>query len=133
MTFIERSMTRQVVKTDKAPMPGGAFSQGIIFNNILYTAGQVGQNVNKEMQQNSIADEVRQIMDNLSEVAKAAGTDLSNTLKATVFITDLSYFKEFDTTYAEYFPIDPPGRSTVTVNALAVGARVEIEAIIAIV
>ena len=126
-------MARQVVKTDRAPMPGGAFSQGIIFNNILYTAGQVGQNVNKEMRQESIATEVRQIMDNLSEVAKAAGTDLSNTLKTTVFITDLSYFKEFNETYAEYFPLDPPGRSTVVVKDLAVGARVEIEAVIAII
>ncbi|MHA2503390.1 MAG: RidA family protein [Candidatus Kariarchaeaceae archaeon] len=126
-------MTRQIVKTDKAPMPGGAFSQGVIFNNILYTAGQVGQNVNKEMQQESIAAEVRQIMHNLSEVAKAAGTDLSNTLKTTVFITDLSYFKEFNETYAEFFPGDPPGRSTVVISELAVGARVEIEAIIAII
>ena len=126
------SMTRQVVKTDKAPIPGGAFSQGTIFNNVLYTAGQVGQNMDKEMQQDSIATEVRQIMNNLAEVAKAAGTDLANTLKTTVFITNLSYFKEFNDTYAEFFPENPPGRSTVVVKDLAVGARVEIEAVIAI-
>jgi len=80
----------------------------------------------------SITSEVNQIMINLSEVAKAAGTDLLNTLKTTIFITDISFFKEVNEAYKTYFPNNPPSRSTVVVANLAANARIEIEAIIAI-
>lgn len=120
------------ILTKNAPIPGGHFSQGKIIGNLLFTAGQVGQNVNKEMRQNSIEEEVNQIMDNLKAVAEAAGTSLENTVKTTIFITDIADFKEINSAYAKYFPNDPPARSTVEVSNLAVGARIEIEAIIAI-
>ncbi len=122
----------QTVITENAPIPGGHFSQGKIFNNILYTAGQIGQNINKEMQLDSIATEVNQIMRNLSAVAEAAGTELKNTLKTTIYITELQFFKQVNEAYKVFFPENPPARSTVVVKDLAVGARVEIEAIIAI-
>ena len=125
-------MIQEIIRTDKAPQPGGHFSQGTVFNNILYTAGQIGQNTEKKLQNESVAAEVRQIMKNLSYVAQAAGTELSNTLKTTIFITDLDDFGEVNDTYAEFFPENPPGRSTVVVAGLAAGARVEIEAVIAI-
>lgn len=99
---------------------------------MLFTAGQIGQTVDKELRQSSIEEEVKQIMDNLQAVAQAAGTSLENTLKTTIYITDMNDFKEVNITYANYFPNDPPARSTVEVANLAVGAKVEIEAIIAI-
>lgn len=122
----------KTVTTQNAPIPGGHFSQGKIFGNLLFTAGQIGQTVDKELRQSTIQEEVKQIMDNLQAVAQAAGTSLDNTLKTTIYITDISDFKEVNTTYANYFPNDPPARSTVEVSNLAVGAKVEIEAIIAI-
>ncbi|OLS28928.1 MAG: Enamine/imine deaminase [Candidatus Heimdallarchaeota archaeon LC_2] len=122
----------QTVSTPHAPMPGGHFSQGKIIGNLLFTAGQIGQNINKELIQDSITEEVNQIMNNLKAVAVAAGTSLSNTVKTTIFITDIADFKEINTAYAKFFVNDPPARSTVEVSNLAIGARVEIEAIIAI-
>ena len=125
-------MNIQTLHTPNAPIPGGHFSQGKIFNQILYTAGQIGQNTKKELQNESVAVEVTQIMKNLSEVAKAAGTSLENTLKTTIFITDLAIFGEVNSAYKEFFPNDPPARSTVVVAGLAASARVEIEAVIAL-
>ena len=122
----------KTVTTSDAPVPGGYFSQGKIFNNVLYTAGQIGQTAEKKLVQESIGAEVTQIMNNLAAVAKSAGTSLENTLKTTIFITDLSQFKEVNIAYAKFFPNDPPSRSTVVISNLAVGARVEIEAVIAI-
>ena len=123
---------KKVVKTENAPMPGGHFSQGIIHNGILYTAGQVGQTVEKVMKQDSIEEETRQIMRNLSEVAKAGGTTLDNALKTTIYITSLEYFKGVNNAYKEFMLNNPPARSTVVISNLAVGARVEIDMIIAI-
>jgi 2-iminobutanoate/2-iminopropanoate deaminase len=124
-------MDRKVISTPNAPTPSGHFSQGIIYNNILYTAGQIAQNVNKQMQNASVSDEVNQIMKNLDAVAKAAGTTLDKTLKATIFITDIKDFTVVNEAYKKYFPLNPPARSTVEVSNLALGARVEIELVIA--
>ncbi|MCE7735705.1 MAG: hypothetical protein GPJ54_12555 [Candidatus Heimdallarchaeota archaeon] len=88
--------------------------------------------VEKDLRQSSIEEEVKQIMINLQAVAQAAGTSLENILKTTIFVTDIKDFKEVNATYAKFFPNDPPARSTVEVSNLAVGARVEIEAIIVI-
>lgn len=122
----------KTVTTEKAPLPGGHFSQGKVYANLLFTAGQIGSTVDKKLVNDTIEDEVRQIMRNLSEVAIAAGTNLSNTLKTTIFITDMQQFSKINAAYAEFFPENPPARSTVEVSKLAVGARVEIEAIIVI-
>ena len=123
---------KETISTDKAPEPGAHFSQGMVFNNVLYTAGQIGQNLDKKMIQETLEQEVKQIMKNLSQVATAAGTALEHTLKTTIFITDIAYFKPVNDAYKIFFTDDPPARSTVVVTNLARGARVEIEAIIGI-
>ncbi len=112
------------VSTDKAPVPGGHFSQGKIFGNLLFTAGQIGQTIDKKLQNNSIEEEVQQIMENLTQVAKAAGTDLVYTLKTTIFITDMSLFGRINDAYSKFFPENPPARSTVEISNLAAGSRV---------
>ena len=123
---------KKIIITDNAPIPGGHFSQGTVFNNILYTAGQIGQTIDGTMIQDSIDAETTQIMKNLGEVAKAAGTTLDNALKTTIYITSLDYFKGVNTAYKKFIPENPPSRSTVVIRDLAKGARVEIDMIIAI-
>lgn len=125
-------MTIKTIKADKGTPPGGHYSQGKVFGNLLYTAGQVPVDpATGEIKNASIEEETRQTLDNLSAVAEAAGTSLENAVKVTVFLTDMSLFQRFNAVYAEYFPVDPPARSTVEVNSL-IRTNVEIEAIIAI-
>ncbi len=126
-------MTINVISTKKGTPPGGHYSQGIKFGNLLFTAGQVPVDpMTGELRNASIEDETRQTLDNLTAVAKAAGTSLENTTKVTVFLTNMKLFPRFNAVYAEYFPINPPARSTIQVGPLLRDVHIEIEAIIAI-
>ena len=127
-------MSIQVIKSEKGTPPGGHYSQGIKFGNLLFTAGQVPVDpTTSELRNSSIEEETRQTLDNLKAVAEAAGTSLKNTLKVTVFLTDMKLFPRFNSVYTEYFPENPPARSTVQVGPLLREVHVEIEAIIAII
>ena len=121
----------EVIKTDKGTPPGGYYSQGIKAGNFLFTAGQIAYNPEtKNLNNENIEDETRQVMKNLSAIAKAAGTALKNTVKTTVFLTDMRLFDRFNITYSEFFPASPPARSTVQVGPLLREVHLEIEAII---
>jgi 2-iminobutanoate/2-iminopropanoate deaminase len=75
------------------------------------------------------ASQARQCLINLQGVLDAAGSSCTHVLKTTIFLADLADFAAVNAVYAEFFPQDPPARSTVQVAALPKGARVEIEAI----
>ena len=121
----------EVITTDKATPPGGYYSQGIKVGNFLFTAGQIAYNPEtKHLVTDNIEDETRQVMKNLSAIAKAANTSLANTVKTTVFLTDMRSFDKFNVVYAEFFPDKPPARSTVMVGPLLRDLHIEIEAII---
>ncbi|MCY3411041.1 MAG: hypothetical protein INQ03_05315 [Candidatus Heimdallarchaeota archaeon] len=124
---------RKVISTDKAPPALGPYSQGIVVGNLLFTSGQVGIDPDtKQMKNETLLEEVTQIMNNLTSVAIAAGTSLENVVKTTIFLTDLGNFAEVNELYGSYFKSDPPARSTVEVSKLPAAANVEIEMIIAI-
>ncbi|MFW9916880.1 MAG: RidA family protein [Candidatus Thorarchaeota archaeon] len=121
----------EVIKTNKGTPPGGYYSQGIKAGDFLFTAGQVAVDPKtKDIINENIEAETRQVMKNLSAIAEAAGTSLKNTVKATVFLTDMRLFDRFNAVYAEYFPENPPARSTVQVGPLLREFHIEIEAII---
>ncbi len=121
----------EVIKTDKGSPPGGHYSQGIKVGNFLFTAGQVPVDpITKKVVNDTIENETHQVMKNLAGIAEAAGTSLSNTVKTTVFLTDMRHFTGFNSVYAEYYHINPPARSTVMVGPLLRDVHVEIEAII---
>ena len=73
--------------------------------------------------------QTRQSLQNLANVLEAAGTSLSKAVKTTVFLKDMGEFAKMNAVYGEFFPQDPPARSTVEVAALPKGGRVEIECI----
>lgn len=96
----------------------------------LYTAGQVGVDPATRAVPEGIRAQTRQVLLNLRAVLALAGADLSHVVKTTVFLTDMADFAEFNEAYREFFPADPPARSTVGVAALARPELiVEIEAI----
>jgi len=121
---------RTVIATDRAPKAVGPYSQGIVVDNVVFTAGQIAIDpaVGKLIE-GDVAAQTRQVLLNLSAILAAAGTSLSNVVKTTVFLADMQDFAAMNGVYAEFFPVDPPARSTVQVAALPLGARVEIEAI----
>ena len=123
-------MPRKVVQTDKAPKAIGPYSQAVLTDFAVFTAGQVGLDPNSgELVSNSVEEQTRQVLKNLQYVLEAGGSSLKNVVKTTVFLKDMNDFSKMNAIYAEFFGENPPARSTVAVAALPKGASVEIEAI----
>ncbi len=124
-------MTRQAVHTDQAPGAIGAYSQAVIAGETIYISGQIPLDpVSMTLVDGDIKTLVRRVFDNLSAVALAAGANLSDAVKLTVFLTDLTDFPTVNDIMAEYFEEPFPARAAVGVAALPKGAPVEVEAIL---
>ncbi len=123
-------MSKQVIATSNAPAAVGAYSQGIIANGFIFTAGQIpfvpgtGQ-----MVEGGIKEQTRQSMENIKGILEEAGSSMANVVKTTVFLADINDFADFNGVYSEFFPNNPPARSTVQAGGLPKGALVEIEAV----
>jgi len=123
-------VTKQIVKTDKAPQAIGPYSQGVIANGMLFTAGQIPLDPQTmQMVEGNVSVQTDRVMQNLLGVLTAAGTSFEKVVKATVFLKDLNDFTAFNEVYGRYFPTNPPARSTVQVAKLPRDALVEVELI----
>lgn len=123
-------MQHQVIHTDQAPKAIGPYSQAIRVGEFVFCAGQAALDpATGNLLAGGIEAETRQVLQNLSAVLQAAGTSLSHAVKTTVFLLDMNDFAKMNAVYAEFFPSNPPARSTVQVARLPKDARVEIEVI----
>lgn len=122
-------MSREIVHTENAPGAVGPYSQAVIANGMVFTAGQVGLAPGSKTLPDGIEAQTRQALENVKAILEAAGTDLSKAVKATVFLADINDFAAMNGVYAEFFPENPPARSAFEVANLPLGARVEIEMI----
>lgn len=121
---------KKIVSTEKAPKAIGPYSQAIRIEGLVFTAGQVGFNpATMEIVAGGIEAQTRQVLTNLKHVLEAADSGLNFVVKTTVFLQDMNDFAAMNAVYAEFFPENPPARSTVAVAALPKGALVEIECV----
>jgi 2-iminobutanoate/2-iminopropanoate deaminase len=126
----EVTMKKNVVHTDKAPKAIGPYSQAILTDSMIYTAGQLGLDpVTGELVPGSVQEQTRQSLTNLKNVLEAAGSTLERVVKTTVFLKDMIDFPKMNAVYAEFFGENPPARSTVAVAGLPKGGLVEIEVV----
>jgi len=126
-------MKREIVNTELAPKAIGPYSQAVISNGFVYTAGQIPMNPKTgKVEASDLEGQVRQVLDNLSAVLEAANSSLKEIIKLTVFMVDLNDFAILNNVFKEYFPEDPPARSAVQVSRLPKDVLVEIEAIAAV-
>jgi 2-iminobutanoate/2-iminopropanoate deaminase len=124
---------KQIITAVKAPKAIGPYSVAVRFNDLVFTAGQLGIDTNtSNLVPGGIETETRQALQNLKSVLEAAGSSLELVLKTTVFLRDIEDFTRMNRVYAEFFTTYPPARSAVQVVALPKGAIVEIEAIAAV-
>ena len=123
-------MGKKIVSTDKAPAAVGPYSQGIIANGMVFTAGQVPLVPGtKSLAEGGVQAQARQSLENVKGVLEAAGTSLDKVVKVTVFLQSMDDFAAMNEVYATYFTENPPARSAVEVAKLPLGAMIEIEAI----
>ena len=118
----------QKVHTSNAPEAIGPYSQAVKFGNMVFTSGQIALTPNGEFLDADIKVQIKQVCENLKEVLKAAGSDIKNVVKTTIFLADMNDFGAVNEVYGEYFS-HKPARSTVAVKELPKGAKVEIETI----
>ncbi|KQQ46102.1 MULTISPECIES: RidA family protein [Rhizobium/Agrobacterium group] len=123
----------QEVHTDKAPAAVGPFSQAIRTGNLLFVSGALPIDpATGEFNSEDPVPQAQQCLRNIAAIAEAGGTSLSNTVKTTVLLTDLGAFADINAAYATFFEKPYPARACYQVAALPKGAKVEIEAVIAI-
>lgn len=122
-------MEKEIVSTEKAPPALGPYSQAVIAGDFVFTAGQLGIDPKTGELAEGIEAQTRQALTDLSALLEAASSSLDRVVKATVFLAHMEDFATMNNIYAEFFPLQPPARSTVGVAQLPRGALVEIEAI----
>ena len=121
---------KKIVITDKAPKAIGPYSQAIRTENLIFTAGQIGLDpATMEIVKGGVEAETRQALTNLKQILESADSGLNFVVKSLVFLQDMNDFAKMNAVYAEFFPENPPARSTVQVAALPRGAQVEIECV----
>ena len=119
-----------VVATDRAPRAIGPYSQAIVVNGMVYTAGQIALDPDTgSVVGTTVAEQTERVMRNLAAILTAAGSKLANVVKTTVFLADMNDFAAMNEVYARHFGAHKPARSTVQAGALPKGVRVEIDAL----
>ncbi len=122
---------KKIIKTSAAPAAIGPYSQAVKTAHFLFTAGQIAISPESgEMIQGGVAEQTKQVLDNLSAVIREAGATLAQVVRTTVYLTKPDDFTPMNDVYATYFSSEPPARVTVFVCALPVNALVEIDAIV---
>jgi 2-iminobutanoate/2-iminopropanoate deaminase len=117
------------VATNKAPAAIGPYSQAVICGGVVYTSGQIAiVPESGNIEANDVVGQSEQVMKNLGEVLKAAGTSYDKAIKTTCFLADIKDFAQFNEVYGRYFT-SKPARSCVAVKDLPKGALVEVEVI----
>ena len=121
-------MSRQIIKTDRAPGAIGPYNQGVRAGGFLFTAGQIPLDpVTMQVVGATAPEQAKQALLNAQAIVEAAGLTMNDVVKATVFIRDMGQFAAINEVYATFFPGAPPARSVVEVSRLPKDVLVEIE------
>jgi 2-iminobutanoate/2-iminopropanoate deaminase len=122
--------TKIAVLTPNAPAPIGPYSQAVIKGKFLFVSGQIALNpITNRLDTSNIAQETKQVMENIKAILQQADMDFKHVVKATIYLTDISTFSQINEVYATYMPGVPAARETVEVRRLPRGAHIEISVI----
>jgi len=119
----------KTINTKNAPQAIGPYSQAKVVDNFVFTSGQIPLKSDGTIVSDNFELECIQVLDNIKEILKSAGTSMPNIIKLTVYLTDLSKFDVLNSVFNKYFDNSLPARSTIEVSRLPKDSRVEIEAI----
>ncbi len=127
------SAHREPVTAPNAPKAVGPYVHGMRAGNLLFCSGQVGLDPKTgELAGITAGEQAGRCLENLAAVCDAAGTTLGNAVRMTIYLTDIGAFAEVNDVYASFFESSPPARVAIGVAALPLGAKVEIDAVVAL-
>lgn len=112
-----------------APVAIGPYSHAVLVNNMVYTSGQIPLTIDGEVIGDDVAEQTKQVLENLSAVLEESGSNLNSVVKTMIFISDMNDFPIINEVYGEYFNEHLPARSCVEVSRLPKDVKVEIEAV----
>ena len=121
-------MGKKIITSDKLPV-FGPYSAAVEAAGLIFISGQIPFNPATGEISNEIKTAARQALANIQTVLQEAGLKMTNIVKTTIFLKDMEDFPAVNEIYADFFPVEPPARSTIEVSALPKGAPIEIEAI----
>ena len=121
---------KKVISTSNAPAAIGPYSQAILAGNTLYISGQIPIDpATGKLVEGDITAQTEQVMKNIKAILDEAGFTFQDVVKSTCLLATMDYFKPMNEVYAKYYPTDSPARAAFAVQALPMGAMVEIETI----
>ena len=119
---------RKVVQSKKVPQPRGPYSPAIVADGFVFVAGQAAINpTTNELELGDIGSETRRTLENIKAILEASGSSLRDVVRVGVFLSSMKDFAAMNEVYREFFPKDPPARTTVGVNLPKI--KVEIDCI----
>lgn len=123
-------MSKRIIHSEQAPAAIGPYSQAVCAGDFVFCSGQIPVDpATGHVVPGGVAEQTRQVLDNLQAVLKQAGAGFDKVVKTTVFLVDLADFAVVNDVYAERFDREPPARACIEVGRLPKDVRVEIEAI----
>jgi len=123
-------MTRRVVLTDRAPRPVGPYSQAIVANGFVFVAGQVPIDPSTgKVVEGGIKEQTRRVLENVKAILEAAGSSLDRVVKVNVYLKRAEDFAAMNEVYSQYFPKEPPARTTVVAEMVREEFLIEIDVI----
>ena len=125
-------MEKICFKTSKGPAAIGPYCTACMYGDTVYMSGMIGVDpaVQKPVEGGTLA-QARQVFENIKTVLDEMGADMKNTIKSTVYLTDLGQFAAVNAEYKEWFGPDYPARTCVEVSKLPLGVSIEVEVIVA--
>lgn len=121
---------KKIINTSNAPAAIGPYSQAVLAGNTLYISGQVPIDpATGKIVEGGITEQTEQVMKNIKAILDEAGFTFADVVKSTCLLSTMDYFKPMNEVYAKYYPTDSPARAAFAVQALPLGAMVEIETI----
>ena len=121
---------KEIIATNDAPQAIGPYSQAVRVGNMIFASGQIPLDpATKEFVPGGVGEQTEQVLKNLKAVFAAAGVEMNQIVKTTVFLADMNDFTAMNEVYGRYFTENPPARATVQAARLPRDAKVEIEAI----
>jgi len=121
---------KKIIYSEEAPKPSGVYSQGVVGGGLIFISGQLPINprTNRFIEQD-IKKQTRQVFKNIERILAVEGASLKDILKISAFIQTLDNFKEMNDVFQEFFSVEPPARTTITVKEFPLGVLIEVDVI----
>ena len=120
----------KIIKTNLAPQAIGAYSQGVLYDNLIFTSGQIPIGLNSsDLISSKFSEQLKQVLKNLKNLIESEGSNIDKIIKLNVYLTDLNNFNTLNEVFIDFFNKRYPARSVVEVSRLPKDAMVEIDAV----